>query len=189
MDDPIGALSVHLLGGIWGQISVGLFAQNPVPLSSTSGRSGLFYGKSNVKVHLNNYSNDCHPTGGGFYLLGVQTFSVCCLILWGLIATYPILWIVNKITPIRLEPEDEIKGCDLVEHFMGDENEKMLALPILDNVRFGGQQVNFNMIPIITHNRRESLKEFDTLGKRKPFHLNQSFDHENPPQQQSTERL
>lgn len=106
-----------------------------------------------------------------------------------MIATYPILWIVNKITPIRLEPEDEIKGCDLVEHYMGDENEKMLALPTLDNVRFGGQQVNFNMVPIISHNRRESLKEFDTLGKRKPFHLNQSFDHENPPQQQSTERL
>lgn len=60
MDDPIGALSVHFLGGIWGQISVGLFAQNPVPLSSTSGRSGLFYGKSKVKVRSNKCLNFFH---------------------------------------------------------------------------------------------------------------------------------
>lgn len=45
IDDPIGACSVHLIGGIWGEISVGLFAQNPIPLTSTLGRSGLFMGK------------------------------------------------------------------------------------------------------------------------------------------------
>jgi ammonia channel protein AmtB len=44
IDDPIGACSVHLIGGIWGQISVGLFAQNPIPLTSTNGRSGLLMG-------------------------------------------------------------------------------------------------------------------------------------------------
>lgn len=77
---------------------------------------------------------------------------------------------------------------------MGDENEKMLPLPILDNVqipnvRFGSQQMNFNMIPIINQHRRESLMDVDTLGKRKPYHYNQSFDHENAPPQQTTERL
>lgn len=51
IDDPIGACSVHLIGGIWGQISVGLFAQNPLPLTNTSGRSGLFMGMSSLDVN------------------------------------------------------------------------------------------------------------------------------------------
>ena len=51
IDDPIGALSVHLVGGIWGHLSVGLFAQDPAPLTSTLGRSGLLMGKKIIFFH------------------------------------------------------------------------------------------------------------------------------------------
>lgn len=44
IDDPVGACSVHLVGGIWGHICVGLFAQDTTPLQWTNGRAGLFMG-------------------------------------------------------------------------------------------------------------------------------------------------
>jgi ammonia channel protein AmtB len=44
IDDCVGAFAVHGGSGIWGVISVGLFADNPVPLETTSGRTGLFKG-------------------------------------------------------------------------------------------------------------------------------------------------
>lgn len=46
IDDPIGVFSVHWLGSVIGFLSVGFFAENPVPLPTTQGRAGLFMGKS-----------------------------------------------------------------------------------------------------------------------------------------------
>lgn len=125
-------------------------------------------------------------------MLGAQTFSVTCLFFWGLLVTYPILWCVNKLIPIRLEPEDEILGCDIVEHFMGDENEKMLpsvANIQISNVKFGGPQVNFS-IPTIPYQTNATYKEFSTVATRRPFHNNLGYERdENVAQQQTTERL
>jgi hypothetical protein len=122
----------------------------------------------------------CHfsssnSTGGGWYMLGAQTFSVVLLLLWGLIITYPILWIVNNIIPIRLDPQDEILGCDIVEHFMGDEKEKMLDNLEAANVKFGGPHVNFN-IPPGFHQTDVAFREFNTLPIRRNVHSNAIFD-------------
>lgn len=76
---------------------MGLFAENPLPLTSTLGRTGLLM-------------------GGGWYLLSIQCFSALCLTTWGLFMTYPILWIVNKVIPIRMNPIDETIGADFVDH-------------------------------------------------------------------------
>uniref|UniRef100_A0A1Y1KLR8 Ammonium transporter n=1 Tax=Photinus pyralis TaxID=7054 RepID=A0A1Y1KLR8_PHOPY len=99
VDDPVGATSVHGLGGIWGVIAVGLFAQNPIPLDTTDGRSGLF-------------------EGGGWYLLGIQTLSVLCLTVWAFVVTIIMLWMINKIVTIRMELHMELIGADLTEHFV-----------------------------------------------------------------------
>jgi hypothetical protein len=125
-------------------------------------------------------------------MLGAQTFSVIVLLLWGLLATYPIIWCVNKLIPIRLDPADEILGCDIIEHFMGDESEAMLA-PLekvqISNVKFGGPQVNFS-ISSIPYQANATYKEFNTLATRRPFHNNMGYERdENTPQQQTTERL
>jgi hypothetical protein len=125
-------------------------------------------------------------------LLGAQTFSVVCLFLWGLLATYPIIWCVNKLIPIRLDPQDEILGCDIVEHFMGDEKEKMLA-PLdhvqISNIKFGGPQVNFSLSSI-PYQANATYKEFSTLAARKPYHNNQGYERdEHVAQQQTSERL
>lgn len=78
-------------------IAVGLFADNPIPLGTTSGRSGLF-------------------KGGGWYLLGIQTLSALCLTCWGISSTFLLLWVIDKIIPIRMDPNEELLGADLMEH-------------------------------------------------------------------------
>lgn len=97
IDDPVGASAVHGVGGIWGVIAVGLFADNPVPLGTTNGRMGLF-------------------KGGGWYLLGVQCLSAFVLTLWGVGTTYLLLWCIDKIIPIRMDANEELLGADLMEH-------------------------------------------------------------------------
>lgn len=97
VDDPVGAIAVHMIGGIWGVLAVGLFADNPVPLGTTSGRKGLF-------------------RGGGWYLLGVQALEVVSLLIWGLLTTFFVLWLINLIVPIRASQNEELLGFDLMEH-------------------------------------------------------------------------
>ncbi|XP_062545159.1 putative ammonium transporter 2 [Armigeres subalbatus] len=97
VDDPVGASAVHGVAGIWGVLAVGLFADNPIPLDTTNGRSGLF-------------------KGGGWYLLGVQSLSALCLACWGICVTLALLWVINKIIPIRMDPNEELLGADLMEH-------------------------------------------------------------------------
>ncbi|CAK9833649.1 Putative ammonium transporter 3 [Anthophora retusa] len=97
IDDPVGASATHGASGIWGIIAIGLFADNPHPLNTTSGRAGLF-------------------KGGGWYLLGVQCFVVVCLALWSFTTSITLLWGINKIIPIRMNVHDELLGADLVEH-------------------------------------------------------------------------
>lgn len=78
-------------------ISVGLFADNPKPLSTTSNRMGLF-------------------KGGGWYLFGIQCLAALCLLSWGILSTFILLYIINKIVPIRMDPNEELLGADLMEH-------------------------------------------------------------------------
>ena len=89
IDDPVGAISVHLVNGIWGTLAVGLFA--------TEG--GLFF-------------------GGGFAQLGAQILGILSIGLFTVI-TSTIFWLVLKATlGIRVSPEEEMKGLDISEHGM-----------------------------------------------------------------------
>uniref|UniRef100_A0A182N6G1 C2H2-type domain-containing protein n=1 Tax=Anopheles dirus TaxID=7168 RepID=A0A182N6G1_9DIPT len=97
VDDPVGASSVHGIAGIWGVLAVGFFADNPLRMDTTSGRSGLF-------------------KGGGWYMLGVQSLSALCLACWGVCSTFILLWLINKVVPIRMDPNEELLGADLMEH-------------------------------------------------------------------------
>lgn len=66
-------------------------------MGTTNGRSGIL-------------------RGGGWYLLGIQALSALCLCCWGVCATTALLWCINKIIPIRMDPNDELLGADLMEH-------------------------------------------------------------------------
>lgn len=89
IDDPVGAISVHLVNGIWGTAAVGLFSME----------SGLFY-------------------GAGFGQLGVQIVGILAYGLFTVVMA-GIFWMVLKATlGIRVEPEEEMKGLDIAEHGM-----------------------------------------------------------------------
>ncbi|KAK9743873.1 Ammonium Transporter Family [Popillia japonica] len=97
IDDPVGASAVHGIGGLWGVIAVGIFANNPVPLDTTQGRRGLLH-------------------GGGWYLLGIQTLCCVCLMAWGMCSCMILLWLINKVILIRMQLHVELLGADLTEH-------------------------------------------------------------------------
>lgn len=49
-------------------------------------------------------------------MFGVQSLAVVCIVFWGVSSTFLLLWLVNKITPLRMDPKDEILGADYTEH-------------------------------------------------------------------------
>lgn len=49
-------------------------------------------------------------------MLAVQALAVICILFWGVCSTFLLLWLVNKVTPLRMEPKDELLGADVTEH-------------------------------------------------------------------------
>ncbi len=94
VDDPVGAVAVHMFNGIWGTIAVGLFATPSAPLSTLT---GLFY-------------------GGGFSLLGVQILGCLSTALWTTVTIFITFKIIDKIFGLRVSEEEEITGLDATEH-------------------------------------------------------------------------
>jgi ammonium transporter, Amt family len=97
IDDPVGALAVHLANGIFGTICVGLFAQDKITGVATG--NGLFF-------------------GGGMKLLTAQLIGSGSVILFTLVLSL-IFWAVIKATMgLRVAKEEEIEGLDIGEHGM-----------------------------------------------------------------------
>jgi Amt family ammonium transporter len=95
LDDPVGAISVHLVHGVLGTLFVGLFAQDGVGGISTP--TGLFF-------------------GGGVELLGVQALGVLSVGAFVFVST-TIIWLLIKYTMgMRVSKKEEIEGLDIGEH-------------------------------------------------------------------------
>ncbi len=98
IDDPVGAVAVHMLNGIWGTIAVGLFATKSAPGFSAAGiQEGLFY-------------------GGGFGQLGKQFGGMGVTILWTVVTITLVFWLIKKTMGLRVTKEEEIIGLDKLEH-------------------------------------------------------------------------
>lgn len=95
VDDPVGAVAVHCVNGIWGTLAVGLFATTSVPGNDTF--SGLFY-------------------GGGFSLLGKQALGVLAVGAWTAVIMTIVFFLLKKTNGLRVSKEEEIKGLDATEH-------------------------------------------------------------------------
>jgi Amt family ammonium transporter len=95
IDDPVGAVAVHMMNGIWGTIAVGLFATTSAPGNDTL--KGLFY-------------------GGGFDLLGTQLMGFAAVAGWTVITMIVVFAIIKKIFGLRVTEEEEIEGLDVKEH-------------------------------------------------------------------------
>ncbi len=94
IDDPVGAVAVHCLNGMWGTIAVGLFA---TPSAPGSALTGLFY-------------------GGGFTLLGKQLLGMVSVLAWTAVTITLAFLLIKKAFGLRVSPEEEIRGLDQPEH-------------------------------------------------------------------------
>lgn len=73
--------------------------------------------------------------GGGPYFLVVQCIAIISLSLLGFFGAIPIIWLTDKIIPIRLDAESEEKGCDIVEHGINEVPEIPAYLGDLESVK------------------------------------------------------
>jgi Amt family ammonium transporter len=92
-DDSLDVVGVHLVGGLWGTLAVGLFAS----ATATAGVDGLFY-------------------GGGLDQLGKQAVGAFAVLLFSFVVTYVLGLLIQKTIGFRLDEEDEVEGIDGVEH-------------------------------------------------------------------------
>ena len=102
IDDPVGAVAVHMMNGIWGTIAVGLFATNSAPgysIADSKGNElvGLFY-------------------GGGFKLLGLQLTGFVSVAAWTAVTITIVFLIIKATLGLRVTEEEEIIGLDTTEH-------------------------------------------------------------------------
>ncbi len=97
VDDPVGAVSVHLVNGIWGTLALGLFA-NPV-YGATGPLNGLFY-------------------GGGIEQLKMQAVGVLLVGVWCLATGFALFGIIRATMGLRVSPDEELRGLDVDEHGM-----------------------------------------------------------------------
>ncbi len=102
IDDPVGAVAVHMMNGIWGTIAVGLFATSSTPtysLTDSAGNQllGLFY-------------------GGGFKLLGIQLTGMFATAAWTVVTITITFLVIKHTMGLRVSEEEEIIGLDSTEH-------------------------------------------------------------------------
>jgi ammonium transporter, Amt family len=94
VDDPLGAIAAHGMGGVWGTLSAGLFT---TPELAAIGRPGLFY-------------------GGGFYQLGVQALGIVAAGGFVFISSLAVFAVLKASIGIRVKPDQELDGLDIHEH-------------------------------------------------------------------------
>ena len=92
IDDPVGAVSVHMVNGMWGTLAVGLFSNGGDGVAP-----GLFY-------------------GGGFTQLGVQALGIVSVAAYVLIVMFIVFKVIDKTVGLRVPAQIEIDGLDMHEH-------------------------------------------------------------------------
>ena len=110
VDDPIGAVAVHGMSGIWGTLACGLFAVPLLAKNLATGTGGLVY-------------------TGSFHQLGVQALGIAVVGVWTFSASFTVLWAMKKLWGIRVHEEAETLGLDVSEHGMWGYPEFYIPVP------------------------------------------------------------
>jgi ammonium transporter, Amt family len=110
LDDPVGALSAHGLAGIWGTLSCGLFTAPRLADYNAIGTGGLVY-------------------NGSFDQLSVQALGVVSAFASVFAISFLIFFAIKAVYGLRVKPEEERYGLDLVEHGMWGYPEQFMPVP------------------------------------------------------------
>ena len=103
VDDPVGAVAVHMCNGIWGTLAVGIFSKDASSL-------GLLY-------------------GGGFVQLGKQALGILCIGVYTAALMSLIFFVIKKTIGLRASKEEEVKGLDLTEHGLASSYADFMQVP------------------------------------------------------------
>ncbi len=109
VDDPVGAVAVHFCNGIWGTISVGLFATKSAPAFARGIGDGVTFGANQIAGEGLFY-------GGGFKQLGLQLLGMFSTAAWTAVTITLSFLIIKKIFGLRVSREEEMEGLDVKEH-------------------------------------------------------------------------
>src|ERR687895_2559175 len=110
IDDPVGALSAHGIAGIWGTLACGLFTSPRLAELNAIGEGGLFY-------------------TGSFAQLGVQALGVVAAFATVFTVSYLVFYAIKRTYGLRVAPEEERYGLDIVEHGMWGYPEQFMPVP------------------------------------------------------------
>jgi Amt family ammonium transporter len=110
IDDPIGAVSVHGLAGVWGTLATGIFAVPALADNLATGSGGLWY-------------------TGSFHQLGVQALGLLAVGSFTFTASFGALWAMKRTFGIRVDPAVETAGLDVSEHGMWGYPEFYIPVP------------------------------------------------------------
>ena len=110
IDDPIGAVAVHGLAGVWGTLATGLLAAPALAATVGVGHGGLLY-------------------TGSPYQLGVQALGLLAVGAFTFSASFGSLWTLNRLWGIRVEQHVETAGLDVAEHGMWGYPEFYIPVP------------------------------------------------------------
>jgi len=143
IDDPVGAVAVHMMNGIWGTIAVGLFSTSTVPGYSVVDANGnvmegLFY-------------------GGGFKLLGIQFIGLGATAAWTAVMITITFVVIKKIFGLRVTEEEEITGLDATEHGLPSAYAGFSIMDITDNMMLVNENTDLGVPEY--ENASEALKE------------------------------
>lgn len=108
VDDPLGAIAAHGMGGIWGTLSCGLFATPALVEATGVGTPGLFY-------------------GGGLAQLSIQALGIIAAGGFTFIASYVVFAVLKATIGLRVKPEHELNGLDISEHGVFGYAEQLVA--------------------------------------------------------------
>jgi Amt family ammonium transporter len=110
IDDPIGAVAVHGMSGVWGTLATGLFAVPALTDKLATGKGGLFY-------------------TGSFHQLGIQALGLVAVGVFAFATSFGALFVMHKLWGIRVETEVETGGLDVHEHGMWGYPEFYIPVP------------------------------------------------------------
>ncbi len=103
IDDPVGAVAVHMMNGIWGTIAVGLFATKSAP-------------GYDIQIECGGIKGEGLFYGGGFEQLGLQLLGFITVAAWAAITVTATFLIIKKIMGLRASEQEEVLGLDITEH-------------------------------------------------------------------------
>jgi Amt family ammonium transporter len=110
IDDPIGAVAVHGMAGVWGTLATGIFAVPALAENLATGTGGLVY-------------------TGSLHQVGVQAVGLLAVGAFTFAASFGVLWAMKATFGIRVDPEVETAGLDVSEHGMWGYPEFYIPVP------------------------------------------------------------